>query len=112
MSWQFTTDSDGNVVDKLKAAHGINLSEYSTVLDKSKLTAAQIADAERIAREIEQVTAGESLGRPSCADEARAGVAEGGRAGGTPAQQQPHCRRLLTIPLGLSCAGTAEQRVR
>lgn len=55
MSWQFTTDSDGNVIDKLKAAQGINLSEYSTVLDKSKLTAAQIADAERIAREIEQV---------------------------------------------------------
>ena len=54
-SWQFATDTDGNVIDKLKAAAGINLSEYSTVLDKSKLTREQIEDAERLAREIESV---------------------------------------------------------
>jgi hypothetical protein len=60
-SWQFATDADGNVIDKLKAAAGINLNEYSTVLDKTKLTPAQIRDAERLAAEIESVGAARSL---------------------------------------------------
>eukprot|EP01051_Picozoa_sp_SAG22_P020900 SAG22_NODE_4402_length_1281_cov_2.555838_1_plen_238_part_10 len=52
LSWQFAQDEKGNVV---KSTYDDD--SYTTKLDKSKLSAAQIAQAERMASEIESVRA-------------------------------------------------------
>lgn len=56
MSWQFTTNAEGDVVDMLKTAQaqvGMDEDEYTTALDMSKLTPEQIKRAEALAKEIE-----------------------------------------------------------